>query len=38
MLRNENVDETIEKTLSDRNTIPKLLAEVKRAEQKGFWG
>lgn len=37
MLRPENVDETVQGMLSDKNTVDKLLAEVKKAMKKGFW-
>lgn len=37
MMRNENGDETVELTLSDKNTIAKMMQEVKKADKKGFW-
>jgi hypothetical protein len=37
MLRPENADNTIELTLSDKNTVAKLMQAVKNADKKGFW-
>ena len=36
MLRNENLDD-IKGPLSDKNTVDRLLQEVKKAEKDGFW-
>jgi len=37
MMRPENADNTIELTLSDKNTVGKLMQAVKSADKKGFW-
>lgn len=37
MIRNENLDETVNFDLKDKGTVAALIQEVKKADKKGFW-
>jgi hypothetical protein len=37
MMRNEDGDQSVRLTLSDKSTVDKMMQEVKKADKKGFW-